>query len=231
MTGADLRASRERAGWTQAELAVRLGVTQAYVSLLESGGRPVPPRLARRLATLLALPPEALPFAPSTPTGLRPTNEWLTAQLARLGYPGYAYRTRRHPARNPVEVLLAALTRDDLDPRLAEALPWLLLRHEGLDTDRLVAEAKARDVQNRLGFVVALARQVAEGGKEFAARAPSLRRLESSLERSRLAREDVFAQGRASARLRQWLRRNRSRTARHWNLLTDLKAEHLPYAA
>jgi len=132
--------------------------------------------------------------------------------------------------RHPAEVLLAGLALDELEPRLVEALPWLLLHHEGLDVERLVADAKARDLQNRLGFMVALARQVAERKKEFGGRLPELRRLEGALGPSRLAREETFGQGHAHERLRKWLRRERSNAARYWNLLTDLKAEHLPYA-
>jgi ABC-type phosphate transport system auxiliary subunit len=122
------------------------------------------------------------------------------------------------------------LALDGLEPRLVEALPWLLLHYEGLDSQRLVGAAKAQDLQNRLGFVVALARQVAEREKGFQRRVPELRQLEEALEPSRLAREETFGQGHASERLREWLREERSDTARHWNLLTDLKVEHLPYA-
>jgi hypothetical protein len=31
--------------------------------------------------------------------------------------------------------------------------------------------------------------------------------------------------------LRRWLRQQRPPQAEHWNLLTDLRPEHLPYAA
>ena len=171
-----------------------------------------------------------LPVTTTSASKDRPTNDWFEAQLARLSYPGYAYRKRPGPMRHPAEVLLAGLAFDDLEPRLVEALPWLLLHHEGLDVGRVVAEAKARDLQNRLGFMVALARQVAERKKEFERRLPELRRFEEALEPSRLAREETFGQGHAHERLREWLRRERSDAARHWNLLTDLKAEHLPYA-
>jgi len=230
MAGTVLRAAREKAGWTQVNLARRLRVTQAYLSLMESGKRRVPPRLARQLTPLLDLPPTMLPVTTTSAWKDRPTNDWFEAQLARLSYPGYAYRKRPGPMRHPAEVLLAGLAFDDLEPRLVEALPWLLLRHEGLDVGRLVAEAKARDLQNRLGFMVALARQVAERRKEFERRLPDLRRFEEALEPSRLAREETFGQGHAHERLREWLRRERSDAARYWNLLTDLKVEHLPYA-
>lgn len=228
--GAILRQARKRTGWTQMKLAKHLGVTQAYLSLMESGRRRVPPRLARRLARRLDLPPTMLPVGAVGAASDRPTSDWFEAQLARLNYPGYSYRKHPGTSQHPADVLLAGLASEELEPRLVEALPWLLLRHEGLDVGRLVADAKARDLQNRLGFTVVLARQVAERRKEFASRLPDLSLMEETLEPSRLAREEPFGQGRVQERLRAWLRRNRSVAARHWNLLTDLRVEHLPYA-
>ena|SRR3989454_2095212 len=230
MNGEVLKAAREKAEWTQAKLAMRLGVTQAYVSLMESGKRGVPPHLAHRLTHLLDLSPTMLPVMTTSMSKERPTNEWFEAQLARLSYPGFAYRKRPGAMRHPAEVLLAGLAFDELEPRLVEALPWLLLHYEGFDLERLVDGAKAKNLQNRLGFTVALARQVAERKQEFERRLPELRHFEGALEPSRLAREETFGQGHAHERLRAWLKRERSEAARHWNLLTDLKAEQLPYA-
>ena len=116
-----------------------------------------------------------------------------------------------------------------MDSRLAEALPWLLLKFERWDVQTLVAEAKARDLQNRLGFTVALAREVAERNASLRHRAADLRLLEETLNPSRLAREDSFGRRETSDRMRAWVSENRSDAARHWNLLTDLKPEHLPY--
>jgi len=230
MKGALLKAAREKAEWTQVKLAKRLGVTQVYVSLMETGKRRVPPRYAHRLMRLLDLSPTMLPVMTTSVSKERPTNKWFEAQLARLGYPGFAYRKRPGAMRHPAEVLLAGLAFDELEPRLVEALPWLLLHYEGLDLGRLVDDAKAKNLQNRLGFTVALARQVAERKQEFKRRLPELRHFEGALEPSRLAREETFSQGRVHERLREWLTRERSEVARHWNLLTDLKAEQLPYA-
>jgi transcriptional regulator with XRE-family HTH domain len=230
MKEAVLRAARERAGWTQVHLAKKLGVTQAYLSLMESGKRPTPPRFAQRLTRLLNLPPTMLPVTTSAVPRDRSTNDWIEAQLARLGYPGFAYRRRPGTMLHPAEVLLAGLAFDELEPRLVEALPWLLLSFEGLDLERFVADAKAKNLQNRLGFMVALARQVAERKPQFESRLSELRQFEGALEPSRLAREETFGQGHAHARLREWLRRERSDAATHWNLLTDLKVEQLPYA-
>lgn len=123
-----------------------------------------------------------------------------------------------------------ALAADELDPRLAEGLPWLLLKFEGFDTEDLVKRAKNMDLQNRLGFTVSLARQVAERNPVFQSRRNELEKLEQALEPSRLAREDTYGRREMSARMRAWLNSNRSPEAEHWNLLSDLKPEHLPYA-
>jgi transcriptional regulator with XRE-family HTH domain len=231
MDGGVLKTARTAAGWTQSRLAEKLGVTQAYLSLMESGGRRVPTEVARRVARLFDLPATALPFETSSTPKRLPTNEWVEGQLARLGYPGYAYRKRPGAVHHPVEVLVTGLSLDELDPRVAEALPWLLLRYAGLDERKLADAAKLKDLQNRLGFVVALARQVAERNEAFRSRLTDLRRLEDALEASRLVREETFGQPRASGRLRAWLREKRSATAKHWNLLSDLQVEHLPYVA
>lgn len=229
MTGSELKKARLKVGWTQARLAGRLGVTQAYVSLMERGRRSVPGPVQRRVASLFQLSPTVLPL--SVPDGLDPsaTDDMLEQGLARLGYPGLAYRMKRGEQRNPGDLLLMALSLDDLDPRLVEALPWLLVRFEGFDSEALLSRAKSMDLQNRLGFTVSLARRLAERNPAFANRLNELRHLEQKLERSRLAREDTYGQGVLSDRMRLWLLENRSSEAEHWNLLTDLKLEHLPY--
>jgi hypothetical protein len=161
------------------------------------------------------------------------SDSWDSAKLARalagLGYPGFRY-LRRGPRRNPAAVLLAALGADELEVRIAEALPWLVVHYADLDWQWLVRQAKQRDLQNRLGFVVTLGRRVAEKqSREAALR--SLYRVEEALRRARLVREDTLCQQALSDAERQWLRRTRPADARYWNLLTDLESEHLPYAA
>jgi len=59
-------------------------------------------------------------------------------------------------------VVLSALASADLDTRLAEALPWVLLEHPDLRWQWLVRAAKVNDLQNKLGFVTNVARRVAE---------------------------------------------------------------------
>jgi hypothetical protein len=105
-----------------------------------------------------------------------------------------------------------------------------VLRYSNLDWGWVVREAKVRDLQNRLGFVVALARQLARrvGGEE---KARALRDLEAQLERSRLAREDTFCRASLPEAERHWLLEHRPDAAKHWNLLTDWTADALRYAA
>jgi len=230
MNGLQLREARRRAGWTQARLASRLGVTQAYLSLMEHGRRRVSVRLARATAGLLGLPATVLPMSAAPSGEARVTDTRGAQALARLGYPGLAYLAKPGAKMNPGELLLRALAVDELEARLAEALPWLLLGFDSFDTEAMAVRAKMQDRQNRLGFTVSLARQVAERNPRYRNRLDGLRRFEELLERSRLVREETYGRKEASPRMRKWLRANRSGEARHWNLLTDLKVEHLPYA-
>jgi hypothetical protein len=185
--------------------------------------------VARAVTRLLRLPATALPLPDASSSEAVPEH-WIERALARLEYPGFVYLKKPGPRRNPAEVLLRALACDDLDPRLVEALPWLLLNFEGFDFRSLAEPAKLRDLQNRLGFVVSLAREVAEQTPRWFHRAGELCQLEESLEPSRLAREDSFGAVASGERMREWIRKNRSMAAEHWNILTDLKKEHLSYA-
>jgi hypothetical protein len=55
--------------------------------------------------------------------------------------------------------------------------------------------------------------------------------VEQRLERARLVREDTLCRESMPQAERRWLGRARSPEAAHWNLLSDLRAERLPYAA
>jgi len=221
MAGTDVRAARERRGWQQEELAHRLGVSQGYVSLLERGRRPVPARLAAKLVSLLSMSPSALPV--STPKPL--PNQQAARALGRLGYPGFAY-LRKGARVNPMDVLLGALLADDVDARVVEGLPWLLLRYPDVDWERLVASAKQHDAQNRLGFLVALAGRLAETRGD-AATAELLHRREHALQRSLLQHDDTFSRTALTQAERRWLVANRSPEARRWNLLATLTVDRL----
>src|SRR5258708_26850003 len=227
MNGQDLREARRKKGWTQVETAEKLGVTQAYLSMLERGRRPLPNDLARMAVGTLQVPPTALPL-PEQGFGAPVESEKLSLQLAALGYPGFAH-LRAKARRNPAEVMLTGLNAANLDNRVTEGLPWLALAYADMDWDWAVRNAKLLDRQNRLGFVVTLASQVASKTNE-PHRSGRLREYLGVLERSRLVKEDTLCHDSLTEAERKWLRSNRPAEAAHWNLLTDMKAENLPHA-
>jgi transcriptional regulator with XRE-family HTH domain len=234
MTPHELKAARLKKGLVQVQAAESLGVSQSYVNLLENGKRRLTPRLARRVTTLYGLSPEGLPVSEEfVPTHMN--DQRLTESLAKLDYPGFAYMRTHVPSKNPDEVLLTALWQDRLEARVAEALPWVAMRYSHGGSKWLVEQARKLNLQNRLGFVVSLALLVAEKGSSlnFGQDSPtvqSLRELRSKLDESRLVKEDVFYRPPRTDSERQWLVQNRSEEAAHWNLLTDLRPEHLQYA-
>jgi len=227
MTRELLQVTRRARGWTQKRAARQLGVTQAYLSMLERGRRVPTAALARRLAEVYSLSPAALPLPAGDWQPPAAADREIAVELGRLGYPGLA-RSRGKPG-NPALLLLTALSLADLDRRLIEGLPWLLLRYPEMDAAWLLDRARRLDLQNRLGFLVTLARQVRKLRGE--AVPPDLAELEAALDRSRLARFGTLCQASMSEDEGRWLFEHRSETARLWNLLTALKAEELPYAA
>ena len=230
MTSEQLRRGRKQKGWNQEQAALRLGVSQPYLSLLERGERRVPPTLARNAADAYGLSAAALPLETAW-EGVRPTGEREAAsELASLGYPGLSYLKPRRSKKNPAEVLLRALSAADLDSRLVEALPWVIWKFPDMDWEWLTSAAKVNDLQNKPGFVTTLARRLAEQSGE-ADKAAQVRRREAQLERSLLAREDTLCHDALTAAERRWLRRHRTPEARRWRLLTDLAVEHLTHAA
>jgi hypothetical protein len=104
------------------------------------------------------------------------------------------------------------------------------LTYVDVDWNWLVRNAKVRDRQNRLGFAVSLANEVAEREGE-GARASKLRQCLEDLESARLTREDTFCHDSMTQAERVWLREHRSPSAAHWNLLTDMRGEHLAYTS
>jgi hypothetical protein len=93
-----------------------------------------------------------------------------------------------------------------------------------------VRNAKLRNRQNRLGFAVFLACELAESANDHG-RTGKLRQCLEMIEGTRLASEDTFCHDSVTQAERVWLREHRSAAAVHWNLLTDLKGQDLPYAS
>src|SRR5213593_1167450 len=143
-----LKTSRFNRGWTQQEAAARLGVTQAYLSMLEEGLRNPSLNLVRKLMRVYGLPPTALPLS-EVPENVTP--DFLAHELASLGYPGFAHLRGAARKVNPAEFLLSALSQRNLEARVAEGLPWLVLRYPDMDFGWLVPQARMRNLQNRLG--------------------------------------------------------------------------------
>jgi hypothetical protein len=77
---------------------------------------------------------------------------------------------------------------------------------------------------------VSLAKQVASSHSDDAA-AVRLTAVEARLERARLVREDTLCRESMTDAERRWLASARSALAAHWNVLSDLRPESLPYAA
>jgi transcriptional regulator with XRE-family HTH domain len=228
MKRGEFKLARLAKGWTQTQAAAHMGMTQAYLNYLENGKRRLTPDLVRRATSVYGLPPQALPVA-DTFTPVQTDDQQMTEFLARLGYPGFAYLHPRSQTRHPFEVLLTGLAQKSLEARMAEALPWVALSY-GQPDSWLVGNARRFNLQNRLGFVVTLAKRVAETRNDHV-RAAQLSQLESLLDESRLAKEDFFYRPPRTESEREWLRKNRSEDAVHWNMLTDMRPEHLQYAS
>ena len=225
----ELRSGRLRVGLTQVEAASRLGLSQPYLSQLECGRRRLTARVARGMRRLYGLPATSLPL-PAEPSRRGAGADKLPGQLAALGYPGYGH-VRASPALNPAVVVLAALSEDDLDARLSQALPWVLVRYPDLNWEWLLTHVKLRNLQNRLGFLVAVSREFAETHGEWSASAEPLRKVERDLDRARLAGETTLCRETMPNAEREWLRTNRPPLAEHWNVLTSLSSRQLTDAA
>jgi transcriptional regulator with XRE-family HTH domain len=230
MLAKTLKLVRSERNWTETEAAERLGVSQSYLAMLERGQRRVTPRLAHKFKSVYGLRPTVLP----TPDEFKPrvsvANEEFVNEFSALGYPGFAYLKARVRERNPAETLVEALSQTSLEPRVVEALPWLLLTYWDMNLEWLVREAKLNNLQNRLGFVESLVEEVSKrSGSKDEERTRALSALRSMVETSRLAREDTFLKPVNTEVEREWLRDNRSDQARHWNLLTSWRPEHLAY--
>ena len=227
MTVREWIAGRQGAGLTQVQAAKALGVSQPYLSQLEKGARSAGTTLARKAAALYRLP-TALPLpGPEEAAVAEPEN--LEKELAALGYPKFAHVPATAP-RNPAEVVFSAVVQQDLDTRLVEALPWVLSKYVDLDWPWLRDHAKLRNVQNRLGYIVYLAKEVIKSRDRDSHEMQILSAWERDLEEARLAREDTLCRESMPPRERSWLKAHRPAIAEHWNLLTSLTPEQLSYA-
>jgi hypothetical protein len=182
--------------------------------------------LAATVVQLFHLSPVKLPL-PALDPDLSPIDpSELAAQLAGLAYPGYAYLPKPSQPKNPALVVGTALVHADLDPRLVEALPWVLATIPDLDWEWLIAQCRLTNQQNRLGYLVLLARELAQPQGLLV-----LENALSQVEASRLAHEGTLCRDSMPAAERKWVRQYRPPSAAHWNLLTTLAANQLTHAA
>lgn len=196
-------------------------MTQAYLSMLERGQRPVTNSVRLAVLEEMDVDPISLPYR-----GKRPRS--FEHALGALGYPGFGHLSS-DVCYNPGELLLLALDVEDLPGRVLEALPWLPLEFPKMDWAWLYREVKLRDRQNRLAYILELSATLAEQRRRFAI-AALLRKKVEELERSRLAGEDTLCYASMTETERHWQRMHRPPAAAHWNLLTHLQVEHLSHA-
>jgi transcriptional regulator with XRE-family HTH domain len=225
MNAQQIIGSRLNKNLEQQRAAKLLGVSQSYLSLLESGKRKLTRKLAEKVVRLYELPPEKLPLLENWEDLAEMSNDEVAEAIASLGYPKFSHLQKAAQI-NPAQVLFSALRKDNLDSRIAESLPWLVYTFYELDWDRLMKYAKIFDLQNRLGFVVNLARQTAEkvgDDKKIVV----LSEVETNLEKSRLLKEDVLANESITNAERTFLKTNRLPEAKFWRVLSDLSIENL----
>ena len=227
MTGTQLVQFRKHRKRTQVQAARELGVSQTYLSLLEKGKRPLTDELRSKAVHAFQLPPTHMPVSEDLSDVVAVSDDELGTDLATLGYPGFAHLKKSTP-KNPAMVLLSALKADNREARDVEALPWVVLTFPDMNWASVVKAAKVNDLQNRLGFVTNVARQMAvlRNDKTTAAR---LSRLEAELEPSMLVREGTLCNERMTNAERKWLATNRPDAAKHWRLLTDLSPRSLDH--
>jgi len=96
MSGAEIRAARKRRGWTQADLAARVGWSQATISLIERGKVEPSPELAPLLEALLREDSAAREGAPGMARAAPLSLPDLTTPARALSLP-VAFETWKRP--------------------------------------------------------------------------------------------------------------------------------------
>lgn len=206
----DLLRWRKRNGLTQVEAAALLGVSQPYLSLLEKRARPLTAALRHRMERH------------GGEEAKRISDHTVRAQLSALGYPGFAHIEKAKRKPRPDTLLMAVLAQPDADARVVEALPWLITEFKDqFDYGSMLRQGKLQNLQNRLGFLLQLAGVDTPGGLLAV----------HELDRARLLREDTLCWDSMPMATRDWVRRNRSPLAEHWNVLTRLHAKEAKDAA
>jgi hypothetical protein len=103
-----------------------------------------------------------------------------------------------------------------------------VLRYSEMDWDWVRREAKLLDLQNRLGFTVALAKKLAVQKQRFDV-AYRLGQQAEALGGSLLAKEDTYCYDSMTESERKWLQTRRSSEATTWHVLFDLEPAYLTH--
>ncbi len=220
-----LKQARVAAGFSQQEVALRLGVSQPYYSQMERGTRTAPKELLLTAVRKLRFSPLSLPLPDLSMQFSTAHPDALAESVGEFGYPGFAHVAQSRNLVNPAELVALSLAHTDLDTRLVEALPWVMLKFPELDWSWLIGQCRLLNLQNRLGFLLALADKLNPFGCET-----PLAEARHVLEESRLAAEGTLCRDSMPAAERSWVRKNRPPEAAHWNLLTTLTVEQLTHA-
>ena len=154
---------------------------------------------------------------------------YLTESLAKLGYPGLAYVRTRLTRKNPAEVLLTALIRQLRESRGGSpSMVAFAVLAEGI----YLVIGPSEKTQSPESFGVCC-QSCETGVRERSSKRsqnPSASRTRSKTRRKPLGQRRFFLQATRTPGEREWLLQNRPEEARHWNLLADLRPEHLQYA-
>ena len=151
--------------------------------------------------------------------------------MCSLGLNGKAFIPLLSPYVCAVSAIMAARTIENRRDRLATILiaAWLASTYDDMDWLWLVENDMLHGRQNRLRFTVSLTAELAQR-KNNRECASTLHLQLQILETSRLFEEDTLRHDFMTETEKASVREHRTPAAVHWSLLTDLKAEQVPYA-
>jgi transcriptional regulator with XRE-family HTH domain len=228
VTGDELKNARKASAWTQAQAAARLGVTQAYLSMVERGERAVSSELASKAVEVFEVPATSLPLTEYRP-GAHDAG-FFPVDAGKPGLSGIRLSAQFGPiesggsADGGVGLGRSGLTGHRGAGMAATGLPASEL---GL-ADRECKVAGSTEPAWDLWLSWRGRPQRREGHsqleEELAVRV-------AKLEPSRLVKEDTLCRESMTRAERAWLRDHRPKSAEHWNLLTDLTVEQLDHVA
>jgi hypothetical protein len=153
---------------------------------------------------------------------------WMYDELANLGYPYFANYRGGTPTYTPARFLAHVLDLPKVEPRVVEALPWLVYVFPLMEWDWLIEDMRLRGRQNRLGFLVDLAIELAEALADTG-RVRKLLPQRDLLNLIKLDKEDTLCSEDMREGTRNLRRDRRSTVAAHWNLLCNMELNHLHY--